>query len=744
MPAKWFSGIWLVLALFANCQPTEAQSISKNKTDNMMLLQAESAYSEMHYALAVALYEKYLEKNADTDQTASETLAHLGDCYWQMREYPLCLKTYQKLYPEYNSKVNPLHQLRIGELYARQENYREAAKWLKRLVTYKDKADTYKSEQSIKAMKQDSVQWKVNYLSFNSTYREFYPCIADSMLIFSSNRPLPGKTIANHWDGEGYARLWQIPIADVDYESVDILQHKLVKKPINGVGTFTDKKLSGVFEDADNKPVRQIVNKRLPVQYVVGRKSFEGDPVKGFEKVLYNISGAAIDAAGDIFFSANYTRVPKNQINRIRLMEGKYKHHEVLNLKMLPFGDSLVYSVMHPAVTGNGSMLVFSSDKPGGRGGYDLYYTSRTIDGKGWTDMIPLGSNINGVGNEVFPCIVNDTVLYFSSDGNAGLGGLDIYRISLANALSGNGMPEHLPYPINSNGDDFGWTEHNGAKIAYFTSDRVSSEDNIFSAEKIVKKVQIDSLPARPLSKMVRIDGYVLDRQTLQPLHDATVFLLNTCTGKVAICKSDTIGYYAFEAEAGCTVIVKAVKDDMKEDCLKAVLQNTGKDTPHDLMLDRFAKGQIWKINNIHYDFDRWNIRREACPILDSLVYLLKTYPIKIELSSHTDCRGDDAYNDRLSQKRAESVVSYMVSKGISASRIVAKGYGARHLLNRCAKGVPCSEEEHQANRRTEVKILEVGSFEPNTHPKTDMTLFKNGQQLNAEDLPSDFFDLCK
>jgi outer membrane protein OmpA-like peptidoglycan-associated protein len=117
--------------------------------------------------------------------------------------------------------------------------------------------------------------------------------------------------------------------------------------------------------------------------------------------------------------------------------------------------------------------------------------------------------------------------------------------------------------------------------------------------------------------------------------------------------------------------------------------------------------GAVFVLKNIHYDFDKWNIRPDAGRILNNLVNVMAQNPgLRIELSSHTDSRGKDAYNLRLSQQRAEAAVNYLVSKGVVRERMVAKGYGETRLLNRCANGVDCSEDEHQANRRTEIKVL--------------------------------------
>jgi outer membrane protein OmpA-like peptidoglycan-associated protein len=164
---------------------------------------------------------------------------------------------------------------------------------------------------------------------------------------------------------------------------------------------------------------------------------------------------------------------------------------------------------------------------------------------------------------------------------------------------------------------------------------------------------------------------------------------------------------------------------------------------PNPLLLDKYKLNQVFEVENIYYDLNKWDIREDAKPSLDELVRLLKQNPISVELGSHTDCRASTAYNNTLSQKRAESAVKYLVSKGISPDRLTAKGYGETKLKNKCADGVPCSEAEHQANRRTEFKVTSIIvdkiddlAFDPDS--------FKAGEKIGLNELPEGFFNDCK
>jgi outer membrane protein OmpA-like peptidoglycan-associated protein/Tol biopolymer transport system component len=746
LSAITITALMLISVMIVSPNRMYAQDEAKVKSSNSALDFAEAAYFATHYSQASNYYEEYIKNEKNPDKVA---LAHLADCYWQMRDYPLCLATYKKLYPNGKDNSTQIEQLRIGELYARDENYKEAAKWIGNNKLYREKSDTYKSAQKLVAMAKDSVNWNLSYLDINSKYREFCPLVIDSTLIFCSNRPLKKKANANYWDGDQYARLWQVSLADVQNIDMQTATEELenrrseMNKPAE---KNKAKRIAGIYENGDSKPRPQAIQKTMPKEYVESKESFAGKMIQGIDKVQFNAGAVSVDSMDHFYFSANYPKANKKNINRIRIMEGSYSETSITNITPLPFGDPEQYSVMHPAISPDGKIIVFSSDKEGGKGGYDLYYAKQQSGDNGWSEMKALGSAINSAGNEVFPSISRDGTLYFSSDTKAGLGGLDIYKIPLKNAIKGVGKPEHLPYPINSSGDDFGWTEDIQGTTAYFTSDRISSEDNIYKVNNITDPAKAIR-PVIVADNEIKMEGYVLERQTMVPIDGATVFILDQCSKKVQVTKTDKTGYYAFAGKPGCTVSIKAAYKNMSEDCLNAYIRKPGNDqttqsVPHDLLLDKFKKGYKWKLNNIYYDYNKWNIRADARPALDSLTDILRKYPISIELSSHTDSRGSVAYNDRLSQKRADAAVAYIVAQGINPNRIVGRGYGAHQLVNRCAKGVQCSEAEHQMNRRTEVKV--ISGMDSDLPVTFDPANFKIDQQIDEKDLPANFFKLCK
>jgi outer membrane protein OmpA-like peptidoglycan-associated protein len=725
----------LLLFLFISTFQMNAivnKKIGKVGTSNV-LNAANVAFRDMKYSIAADFYQFYLK---DSTKVTKEILSKLCECYWQMHQFNNALEAYQKVYPDGKQGVNLTDRHRIAELFARKGQYQKAAEWLQGIEGYESKASVYSNPGQLEKLKKDSANWVLNFLNINTEFREFAPYLSGKTLYFSSNKIPSGVVKSYGWDGDNFSRLWQINTSLVETIPTPKINYN--------VSDTTNKNLKAIhiiaenYENGDTKTSLNNSTALVQEPKLVGTSNQIGSLVEGLKAVLFNAGTVSIDKNNEVYFSANYTKADKFGINRIRLMKGILKNNTVTDIQALPFGDATVYSVMHPAVNADGTLLVFSCDKPGGKGGFDLYYTQRSESTKPWGPVQLFFANINTVGNEVFPSISPNGFLYFSSDNLPGLGGLDIYRISLKDAIDGKGEPEHLSYPINSSSDDFGVTFDSTENKGYFSSDRLNDNDNIYSFNFVT--------PKKPLGK-TSLDGFVVEQQTMFPLKGATVFLWNKDQDTVMVAKTNDAGYFSIPVNQSGKYIIKAIEKEHTNNCLnmnlqvKSVFKDTIQSLPHKIALDKFKVGYKWRLDNIHYDFDKWNIRADARPILDSLITVLKTYPINVELSSHTDCRGTTAYNDRLSQRRAESAVDYLIKHGVDSKRITAKGYGERQLLNRCADGIPCSEAEHQVNRRTEVKV--TGYTVAGRELEVDPDKFSAGQKIKKNELPLNFFDIC-
>lgn len=358
-----------------------------------------------------------------------------------------------------------------------------------------------------------------------------------------------------------------------------------------------------------------------------------------------------------------------------------------------PYNNVNNYSVGDPFISTDGNSLYFASNMPGGKGGTDIYVCLKTDAGE-WGKPVNL-EEINTEGNERSPAFDANNNLFFASDGRVGMGGLDIFR-ALRNG-AGIGLVENLGYPFNSPHDDFGFSLNDKDGIAYLSSNRNGGvgSDDIYAVD-------------RNMVLAFKLEGRVYDKKSNQPISGAIVTLAKV-NGSVLKVETDENGGYKFNLSKNSEYNVSAEKTAYRSDVenLATIGLITSQVLQQNLYLEAIEINKGIRLENIYYDFDKWNIRADAAVELDKLVKIMKDNPtIWIELGSHTDSRGKDSYNLKLSQKRAESAVDYIISKGIDKNRITAKGYGETQLLNACANGVECSETEHQLNRRTEFKIV--------------------------------------
>jgi outer membrane protein OmpA-like peptidoglycan-associated protein len=384
---------------------------------------------------------------------------------------------------------------------------------------------------------------------------------------------------------------------------------------------------------------------------------------------------------------------------------------------MLAFCDAK-YRFAHPALSTDGRTLYFSSNMPGGFGGFDIYQSKMQDDGS-WGSPTNLGGDVNSSGNELFPTVKDENTLYYSSNGQKTLGGLDIQFVERVN---GNwSLPKHLSYPINSERDDFGLIWNKDNKTGYFTSDR-SGTDRIFSFEEF--------------KAIITLKGKVTGKDSMLPLGGSRVTIQNLTDGTEQVVFTDGNGNFSADLQPGKDYKVKTELDgyftqvddlstkgersnreiqkvvELKEAYVEQKPDNTnGGKTDNGQGGDNGKNGNKnskYPVPNIYWDYNTWDIRAESYPYLDDLVKLFRNNQnLKFEIRSHCDCRGSFEYNDDLSSKRAKAVLDYLVQKGVPRSIITSKGIGERELVNGCSDGVQCSEEMHQQNRRTEFIVTD-------------------------------------
>jgi peptidoglycan-associated lipoprotein len=378
-------------------------------------------------------------------------------------------------------------------------------------------------------------------------------------------------------------------------------------------------------------------------------------------------------------------------------------------VKLFIGNDSLMAA--HPSITKEGDKIYFVSNRPGGLGRNDIWMAEKAGEGK-WGQPRNLGPEINTAGNEMFPFIRENGELYFSSDSQIGFGGLDIFRATPEG--KDHWKIENMGAPINSTGDDFAISFYPGEEKGFFSSNREGSRgDDIYTFIKPPKTYDVE--------------GKLFNKETSEMVDGANVRLIGT-DGTMLRVKSENAAF-KFKLKPGVEYLVTAFKKGFlnAKASLSTVGMTEGKNFT--VRMELTPVDQPINIDNIFYEFGKWDLVQESITALDTLVTLLNENPtVAIELMSHTDCRGNDAENLVLSQKRAQSVVDYLISKKIQEGRLTAKGYGAKipkivdekmvKLNPFLKKGqiLTCKyieslkkEEEreicHQLNRRTEFKV---------------------------------------
>lgn len=490
---------------------------------------------------------------------------------------------------------------------------------------------------------------------------------------------------------------------------------------------------------------------------------------------------------GPISFSAdNKTAVltvnqnEVDQVGRIKFSRLELKIYRekngVWSEEIFPYNNK-TYSVGHGVIDEKGD-LFFASDKPGGKGGVDIYKCS--YKNGSWSEPENLGNKVNTWRDEVFPFISNNGTLYFSSNGWPGNGGLDIFYQENQNAT-----PKHIGNPINTNADDFGIYVDENTGRGFLSSNRNAFKDEIYTISKPVYKIEaeivLSTCDNKPLAKQLisvkNLKTNVEEKLTTDDKGKITVKpSINTSyqfsyagEGNSIACSIEktfdkegktslklTSNYKTFSGKlkvvddngenldgAQITYFSKGIatkkilsskaitqidlttQEMVETDSILAVMINysdarvlfnkfndCNSDKVYTLTLVKKSDSDIIKLENIYYDFDLWNLRPEGKIELDKLVKYMKDHPdLTVELGSHTDSRGSDYYNEWLSERRSQSCVKYIRAAGIPSDKILAKGYGETKLVNKCSNGVSCTSDEHQLNRRTELKIQIIPTF---------------------------------
>jgi outer membrane protein OmpA-like peptidoglycan-associated protein len=402
----------------------------------------------------------------------------------------------------------------------------------------------------------------------------------------------------------------------------------------------------------------------------------------------------------------------KKGITYLKIYSAQNVNGEWKNVKELGYPiNSDGFSSAHPALSADESELFFVSDRNNSFGNSDLYVVSMKKGGFVGNDVTKLGDEINTLGRETYPFVDASGILYFSSDGHPGLGGLDVF----AAVKDENGLYHvvNLGDGVNSSSDDFAYVINSDSKKGYFSSDR-SGNDEIYGFT--------ESKPVAFDFKFNPIVNGELKFTNGKPIEGMAVEIYNNKNEKINTVYSDKDGKYSVELEPYKDYKIIYNKEGVaeREQIVAPLKMLEKREYSFDFVNEREAvvNGETvaldpgndlsdkLKLESIYFDYNGYKIRESSKVELDKVVDLMKTHPtILLTVNSHTDSRGRDEFNMKLSENRAQATVNYIINHGISKQRITGKGYGETRLLNHCKNGVICSEAEQQVNRRSEFII---------------------------------------
>lgn len=401
----------------------------------------------------------------------------------------------------------------------------------------------------------------------------------------------------------------------------------------------------------------------------------------------------AISADGNTMFFARdghsegqYENIRKNNVKVGQ--QGLYKATKTdgkwTNIQALPF-NSTNYSVTHPSLSKDGKTLYFASNMKGGLGESDIWKVS--VDASGYGTPVNLGPNVNTADKENFPFITEDNMLYFATTGRQGLGGLDIYKADLKSAKPA----ENLGSPVNTGKDDFAFSFNKSANMGYFSSNRDGS-DAIFAATPICKAEAII---------------LVTNSKTKVPMSNALVAILDQKGNIIATEKTNSEGKVSYHIDCNVGYGLKASAQNFESATSTITALKPG-ETTAEVALDPstvvITETEVI-LSPIYFEYDKSNITAQGAAELDKLVKVMNdNQSMVILVKSHTDSKGNMNYNLNLSEKRAQSTVQYLISKGIPQGRISGKGFGSTEQKIKC--GTNCTQEQDAQNRRSEFLIV--------------------------------------
>ena len=629
---------------------------SKFKDVPLNIYSAAKDFERYNYVNAQKSYVKF----AESGDESIEVVKSLADTYYFNSQYDKAAVWYNKLLTNYSDQISAEYYFKASLSLKSLGDYKGAdyimSEYIKRTDKIIIRNEFNSNQQYLDTIEKNSNLYSISKTSINSSKSDFGPSYyGSSQVVFASANQGSGSEDYT-WTGE--------PFLDLHIADIDVNGDLVNNTPFNGGINTKFHESSTTF------------TKDLKTMYFTRNNYFKGeekwDDENTIKLKLYRASMQDDDSWG--------------------------------NVEELPF-NSDQYSVAHPSLSLDEKRIYFSSDMPGTFGKSDIWYVD-IIDKENYGRPVNLGPNINTEERESFPYISSENVLYFSSNGLMGLGGLDIFMT----ALNSKGFPTsttNLGEPVNSRYDDFGLIINPEINRGYLSSNRDgfdgSSSDEIYTFFEDIC--------------LVSLAGVVTDIRTGDLIPGSKVQLIGEDLEVIAEQIVGEDARYNFKKDIiDCSILYritagngKAYKPASKDLTTPSISQ----DIIVDLALDWATEcapndlGCILELKPLYFDFDKSFIRADAAVELQKVLEAMNEYPeMIISFESHTDSRGNDIYNENLSERRAKSTRGWLLDRGISPDRLTAKGFGESQLLNQCANGVRCSEEAHQQNRRSFFRII--------------------------------------
>lgn len=639
-------------------------SISNLIAQDKNLEKADKAYNKFAFLKAARLFEESINKG----NASIETYTKLGDCYYYNGKYPEAVKCYSKMIG--SSNVMTEYYFRYAQALNSNQQYKESEEIMKKYYSKsgtKDLSENWNETKLFADIQKQSGRYTIKLLDINTPFSDFGTSFYDTNKVIYASAKDTGVIIKrkHNWNEKSFLKLY----------SADITVDGGLQNPVL---------------------------------------------LKGEVNTKYHQSTPAITKNGKVMFFTrnNYVdkklRSSKDGITYLKIYRAENINGEWKNVKELGYPiNSDAFSSAHPALSPDETELYFASDRNNKFGNSDLYVVSLKKDGFVGNDVKKLSDEINTLGRETYPFVDESGILYFSSDGHPGLGGLDVF--AAIKDKDGLYQVVNLGDGVNTASDDFAYGIQDDTKKGYFSSNR-SGNDDIYS---FVENRPVDfNFKIKPF-----VHGTLRDYTEGTPLEGVAVEVFNSANEKITTVYSDKNGNYTIDLDPykdyklifrkpGLTEITQIVSQlkplgekELSFNFFKEmeVLVDDQKVTLHegDDLTNKL------KLSPIYFDYNGYKIRESSKVELNRIVELMMGRPsISLKVNSHTDSRGKDDVNMKLSENRAKSTVAYLIEHGISPERVSGEGFGETHLINKCTNGVKCSEKEHELNRRSEFIIV--------------------------------------